>query len=182
MTRGIPRHFESERLLIRAPRAGDGTVVHASVVESLDALRAFPASLPWAMQEPSVEASEQFCVRGAQGWRDRTDFPMLLFVRDSDTHVGGSGLHSPDFASGTAEIGYWCRPAFMGRGLVTEAVRAIARFGFAYLGLSRVEIFADERNAASWRVCERAGFRYEGSVVKDPGTPLQRFSRVYALG
>ncbi|MFM2065214.1 MAG: hypothetical protein RLZZ584_123 [Pseudomonadota bacterium] len=45
----------------RPPQAGDGVLVCAAVRESLVALREFPASLPWALAEPSGDASEVFC-------------------------------------------------------------------------------------------------------------------------
>ena len=64
MLQDVPSQFESERLLIRCPAPGDGSTVNASVVESLTALRAFPVSLPWALAEPTIEASELFCREG----------------------------------------------------------------------------------------------------------------------
>ena len=87
----VPEQIETQRLLIRCPRAGDGRIVHDSVVESLAALRAFPASLPWAMFEPSVAASEQFCREGEANYRLRTSLPMLLFLKEGNVHVGNSG-------------------------------------------------------------------------------------------
>lgn len=180
--REVPAQLETERLVIRAPRAGDGVIVHASLVESLDALREFPASLPWAMAPPLVEASERFCAEGAASYRALADMPMLLFLRESGEHAGNIGLHRFDWSVPEAEIGYWGRTRFRGRGLVTEAVRAVAAFGFRELGLARIVALPDERNAASCRVCERAGFRLERTVRKGGGTPDERRVRVYAQG
>ena len=53
--RDVPDSFDTERLTIRCPRAGEGPLLHEAVVASLDALREFPASLPWAMAEPTLE-------------------------------------------------------------------------------------------------------------------------------
>lgn len=178
----VPAQFETERLVIRAPCAGDGVIVHASVVESLDSLREFPASLPWAVAPPLLEASERFCVEGAATYRALTDMPMLLFLKESGEHVGGSGLHRFDWSVPVGEIGYWCRTRFRGRGLITEAVKAIAAFGFEHLRLARVEALPDERNMASCRVCERAGLRLEGAIRKGGGTAADRNVSVYAVG
>ena len=52
----IPDQIESERLILRSPMPGDGSIVYAAVTASLGALRAFPASMPWAMEEPSVDS------------------------------------------------------------------------------------------------------------------------------
>lgn len=178
----VPEQLETERLSIRCPRAGDGAIVHASVVESLAALRAFPASLPWALQEPSVDASEQFCREGAALYRLRTSLPMLVFLKGSLVHVGSSGLHGFDWSVPKCEIGYWGHSRFAGQGYITEAVRAITAFAFLHLGLRRVHAQPDDANLPSCRVCERAGYVLEGTLRHErmgPGGDL-RNTRVYA--
>lgn len=181
--REVPEQLETDRLLIRCPRAGDGATVHASVVESLAALRAFPASMPWALQEPSVDASEQYCREGAAFYRLRTSLPMLLFLKGTQVHVGNSGLHRLGWSVPKCEIGYWGHSRFAGQGFITEAVKAITEFAFQHLGMRRVEALPDEANLPSCRVCERAGYTLEGTIRHErvgPGGDL-RNTRVYAV-
>jgi len=181
--REVPEQLETQRLLIRCPRAGDGRIVHDSVVESLAALRAFPASLPWAMFEPSLDASEQFCREGEANYRLRTSLPMLLFLKEGNAHVGNSGLHGFDWSVPKCEIGYWGRRGFAGRGFITEAAKAITEFAFRHLGMRRVEALPDDANLPSCRVCERAGYTLEGTARHDrrgPGGDM-RNTRVYAV-
>ncbi len=89
----IPDEFETERLLMRAPRPGDGAVVNASLLETLDDIRRFPASMIWAMEDQPIEKTEEFARRGAANWLLRADFPMLGFRRDTGEHVLNCGLH-----------------------------------------------------------------------------------------
>ncbi|MEO8812475.1 MAG: hypothetical protein ABI376_06150 [Caulobacteraceae bacterium] len=49
----LPDWIETGRLVIRPPRAGDGQSLFEAVAESLTELRKWPASLGWAMAEPS---------------------------------------------------------------------------------------------------------------------------------
>ena len=160
--RDVPSQFESERLLIRCPAPGDGGAVHESVVESLAALRAFPASLPWALSEPSADASEVFCREGQANYLRRTDMPMLLFLKGTGVHVGNAGLHRFDWSVPKCEVGFWLRSSYAGRGLMTEAAKVLTSFAFRELGMRRVEVFTDEANQRARRVCERAGFALEG--------------------
>ena len=153
--------FESQRLLIRRPRPGDGRAVYEAVCETLTELRAWPASLPWAMFEPSVEASENYCRQGHEAFAARRDLPLLLFLKGTDVLVGASGLHRMDWLERRFEVGYWCRRSMQGQGYITEAVQAIAAFAENTLAAQRVECFTDVRNAASRRVAERAGFVLE---------------------
>ena len=59
-------------------------------------------------------------------------------------------------------MGYSLARPLWGRGLVTEAARAVVAYGFAELGLARIQAFADIRNVGSWRVMEKLGMQREG--------------------
>jgi ribosomal-protein-alanine N-acetyltransferase len=61
-----------------------------------------------------------------------------------------------------AHIGYWIDRNFANRGYTTQAVKLVTAFGFAQLGLHRIEINVRPENAASCRVAEKAGFVLEG--------------------
>jgi RimJ/RimL family protein N-acetyltransferase len=178
----IPDSFETGRLLIRAPRPGDGAIVYASVVETLDDLRRYPASMPWAMEDPSVERMEDFCRRGAASWILRADFPMLLFRRDTGEHAGNCGLHRFNWNTRVFEIGWWCRKRHQGQGLITEAAAAVAEFAFGHLGARRLWCGADEENERSWRVAERLGLDHEGTLRSERCDPdgTRRTLRIYA--
>ncbi|BAS26528.1 GNAT family N-acetyltransferase [Limnochorda pilosa] len=166
--RDIPTAFETERLLIRAPRPGDGPELNAAVLESLDDLRPW---MPWADHAPSLEESERNVRHAHVRFLAREDLRLHLFLKGTETLVGGSGLHRMDWRVPKFEIGYWCRTSFQGQGYVTEAVRGICSFAFEVLGARRLEIRCDPRNERSRRVAERAGFRLEGHLHNDTVDP-----------
>ena len=61
-------------------------------------------------------------------------------------------------------VGYELHPEFWGRGLMTEALRAVVACGHAVFGLNRIEAWTLPGNGASDRVLEKSGFRYEGTL------------------
>ncbi len=65
-----------------------------------------------------------------------------------------------------ANLGYWVRTSAVGRGTATLAACLVARFGFAQLGLHRIEILAAVDNIASQRVAEKVGAVREGVLRK----------------
>jgi RimJ/RimL family protein N-acetyltransferase len=82
-------------------------------------------------------------------------------------------VRSPGFAGtialvrdggGAAELGYWMAPGARGRGLLTEAARAVIDWGFALDGgaLERIGWYSVAGNIASARAARTLGFRYEG--------------------
>lgn len=76
-----------------------------------------------------------------------------------------------DIERHTAEVGYWLGRRFWGRGVVTDALRAITAYAVAELGMHRVFAVPFTDNAASVRVLEKVGYVREGrmrrSAVKD---------------
>ena len=180
--RDVPELMESARLRIRPPRAGDGQMIFEAIAESIAGLRRFPASMPWALAEPSVVNAEKYCRDAYADFLARRDLPLLLLLKEREILVGSSGLHRLDWDVPKFEIGFWGRTSYAGNGYVTEGAAAIAAFAFDHLGARRVEAFPDEANERSCRVCERIGLLLEGTLRHeriDPDGTL-RNTRVYA--
>lgn len=130
-------------------------------MDSLDELREFPASLPWATEVPSVDLSETFCRSGSENFAARRDFPFLMLLRDTSTVIGCGGIHRPVWSHAAFDIGWWGRTPYLGQGLITEGVQTLLRFAFADLRARRVQALVDERNKKSRRLCERVGLTLE---------------------
>ena len=108
-----------------------------------------------------------------------THFAVVL----EGSAIGGIGLElNTDVFRKSAEIGYWLGEPFWGRGIATEAVRAMTDYGFSNFDLCRIYAGVFEWNPASMRVLEKAGYVCEGrlrkSVVKD-GRIIDQF--LYAI-
>lgn len=85
-------------------------------------------------------------------------------TRNGERLLGAVGV-MPD-GPGSAELAYWVRPKDRGRGIATASVRAVARWAGHDLGISRVWLEIRPGNAASLRVAERAGFRFEERLAR----------------
>jgi len=157
----FPDTFETERLIIRAPKAGDGQAINDAVRESQDHLKPW---MPWAVKLQTPEESEELVRRGAMRWILREDLWMLLFRKSDGLYVGGSGLHRIDWSVPAFEIGYWVRKSLEGQGYISEAVAGITQFAFGVIGAERIEIRCDTRNGRSASVAQRAGYTLEGTL------------------
>jgi RimJ/RimL family protein N-acetyltransferase len=102
--------------------------------------------------------------------------PITNFaIVSGNSAVGGIGLVlKDDVFRRSAEIGYWLGEEFWGRGIATEAVRAVTEYAFGTFDLCRVYAGVFEWNPASMRVLEKAGYEFEcamrKSVTKDGET------------
>ncbi len=92
--------------------------------------------------------------------------PETLFAIAVDGEVAGAiGYHlKTNVERISAELGYWLAEPFWGRGVTTEAVRAVTGHAVRTHGLSRVYAVPYEYNAASCRVLEKAGYTLEARM------------------
>ena len=163
----VPEVIETDRLILRCPKAGDGQVVYPAVRESLPELRRYLAAVPWVAEEPSVDASEVYCRTAYSNFLARKDMPYLIFERRTSLLVGGTGLHRPNWEVPKFEVGYWCRTTQAGQGYISEAVRALACRAEEELGALRIELITDAENQRSRALAERCGFTLEGLLHND---------------
>ncbi len=160
---GVPQTIETERLLIRAPRPGDGKPLYDAIIQSREHLSAW---LTWASwPNITVKRAEASVLRNRDRYLKSEDMTMFIFLKESNTLIGGSGLHNPDWKVPKFEIGYWQHVAYGGHGYMTEAVNAIADLAFAQLGAKRLQLECYPHNERSVRVAQRCGFQLEARLA-----------------
>jgi RimJ/RimL family protein N-acetyltransferase len=85
--------------------------------------------------------------------------------REAGRVVGEIGLKLVSREDRLGEIGFVFHPDYQGRGLATEAARAMLALGFGPLRWQRIIGSCDARNLASARLMERIGMRLAGRRV-----------------
>lgn len=96
-------------------------------------------------------------VADAAPWLRREPGEVRFALEYEGCLIGGAGYFMRP--SGAGELGFWIGRAWWGRGLATEATRAIVRYGFAEGGL---QVFSSSHffdNPASERVLIKLGFQ-----------------------
>jgi RimJ/RimL family protein N-acetyltransferase len=109
-----------------------------------------------------IEHAKMF-IESATRANPETNFAICV----NENAVGGIGysLHS-DVERIAAEIGYWLGEPFWGKGIMTEAVKAVTEYAFNQHELKRVYAVPYETNQASHRVLEKVGYVLEGRMKK----------------
>ena len=119
---------------------------------------------PWEATSPDSPTSFDIksMVRGLLKALEKNE--GMPFVIEVDGEIVGQ-LNVSNMLHGSvssATIGYWVAPEVAGRGVTPTAVALVTDYLFKSVGLHRVEIDIRPENAASLRVVEKLGFRFEG--------------------
>lgn len=145
----------TDRLVLRRPHANDAAAIVAIVGDRDVARRLARVPHPYGPADAAF-----FLDHVAPG-----EWVWAITLRGDDRLIGVVGL-TPGADTDTAELGYWLSPACWGKGIVTEAARAVVAHGFTTLGLGGLTSghFAD--NPASGRVLEKLGFVVTGRAMR----------------
>ena len=143
---------------LRARQDSDVRVLHAELYDDV-ATRVRADSRPWR-PIPAGAAQSPYQVE------DAGDSSAAFSVVQLATGelAGDALLWGIDVHNRSAHVGISLRPAFRGRGLGTDAVRVLCRYGFAILGLQRLQAETLADNAAMIAAATRAGFVPEGRL------------------
>lgn len=96
--------------------------------------------------------------------------------------IGSINLWNFDYKLKKAEVGYALNPLYQKRGLMTEALEAVVKYGFEEMGLDLIEIWTDHRNTSSIKLAERVGFKYIKTELEQGYYKKQTFKMlVYQL-
>ena len=139
------------RLELRPVQIGDVELVHELCTDThirhfLFDERVIPLEEARSIVEQSVRSFEE---RGYGLW--------LVFSRETARLMGFAGLRQSSDES--PNLIYGVHPDFWGKGLATEAAKAVLDFAFDTLGLKSVKADVDEPNVISVRILEKLGMR-----------------------
>jgi ribosomal-protein-alanine N-acetyltransferase len=91
-------------------------------------------------------------------------FEWLIYLDGRRKPVGWVSLRVAERDLASGEIGYSVVRDVRGRGVASEAVRALIEEAFERAALSRINAYCVPENAPSRRLLERLGFRFEGTL------------------
>ncbi|MFB7493818.1 GNAT family N-acetyltransferase [Streptomyces sp. NPDC056161] len=151
-----PVTLTTARLLLRTVGPRDNDAVHAAAQDP-DIQRWTTIPSPYLPEHARGFTEQQV----PEGWATGSMYTFGVFLPAGDL-VGMLGLTMRSL--GTTEIGFWASREHRGRGYITEATAAVARWAFTDLHVDRVEWRAEVGNHASRAVAERTGFTVEGTL------------------
>lgn len=105
-----------------------------------------------------------------------------ITLKSESRLIGTCGFHNWIMEHHKAEIGYELNPQYWNKGIMTEAIQEILKYGFQVLELNRIEAFIDPQNISSRKLLEKSGLREEG-LLKEVFFEKNRFvdANIFAI-
>ena len=143
---------------VRLVRVRDAKKLEQLILGNREWLRPWEATNPNGPTSFNIKAQ----VRGLlRQMKDDQGFPFVIEYQG--VVVGQLNVSNVLFGSvGSAILGYWIAPGFAGKEITPTAVALVIDYLLNIVGLHRVEIDIRPENAASLRIVEKLGLRYEG--------------------
>lgn len=137
----------------------DARAVYMLIQQSKNHLRKW---LFWVDGTKKLEDSEAFIEESMKQQAANNGFQAGIWYKGEI--AGIIGLHYINWINRTTSIGYWLGEPFQGKGIMTDACRALIDKLFNEYELNRIEIRAAVKNVKSQAVPERLGFTKEGCL------------------
>ena len=148
----------TKRLCLRMPNGLDAPALLALYGDA-QVMRHW-SHAPWTTLGQAHDAIVQAQVERASG----RALHLAIALRQDGALAGSCALFDIERQHRRATLGYLFAPAYWGKGLAREALRALIEVGFSGLGLQRIEAEVEPCNGASRALLERLGFVCEARM------------------
>ncbi len=89
-----------------------------------------------------------------QGFKNKARYVFAVILKENEEFIGEIGLHM-DGNGKLAQLGYWVAEPMWNKGIATEAVNAVLKFGFEKLQMEKIFATCHADNPASGKVLEK---------------------------
>jgi ribosomal-protein-serine acetyltransferase len=147
------------KIILRPFEKHDTELLYKAIIESKEEL------MPWLQfchPDYSIKETRLWLCSRDEEWKAGKSYDFAIIVADSGTLLGGCGFNHIIDEYKMANLGYWVRTSWAGRGIATAVVLLLSKFGFEELKLNRIEIMTEVENKRSQRVAEKTGAKREG--------------------
>lgn len=152
------RPLIADGLCIRPFCINDAEAFAAAVRESVATVGPW---LPWCHADYVTKEARAWIGQCAVRLNMGFSYDLGIFMEDCATLLGSVAINQVDHVHNAGNIGYWVRERMQQHGVATRAARAMAKYGFDTLHLTRLEIVTAEGNRASRAVAEKLGATLE---------------------
>ncbi|MCL6571180.1 MAG: GNAT family N-acetyltransferase [Bacillus sp. (in: Bacteria)] len=95
-------------------------------------------------------------------YHEGTGIRWGITLKDSGKVIGSCGFLNMLTKHFRAEVGYELSKDYWGKGIASEALEAVVKYGYQHFPIERIEALIGPANLPSQKLVEKQGFRREG--------------------
>ncbi len=174
----LPESLDTDRLLVRKYRAGDGEALYALLERNNNREFLYP-NVEEVATIKNVDAAELKVRRHAAEWVARKRFVMGIWMKKDSLFVGEIWIEPNQWDVPSFELGWFLDKGVQGKGVATEAARRSLAFLFTDLHAHKVIVVTRDTNHRSIKLAERLGFKREGHFREARIENDERYGLIY---
>ena len=155
------KKIETERLILREFKEEDASDMYNNWASDSDVTK----YLSWSAHS-SVEISKQLIGMWIDSYNNMEHYQWAIELKETGEVIGNINLLEINNKDENCEVGYCLGKAFWNKGIMSEALAKVIKFGFSEIGFQRIAARFDVYNLASGRVMEKCNLMYEGTLRK----------------
>ena len=152
--------FQTKRLIIRRLTSADADEYYEIASNPI-----VSAETIWDRHE-TREDSINYLQRITKRFENREEVHWGIIFKETKKLIGRTGLINIDPIHEKAELGYALSNQYWNQGITTEATYPLLEFVINEVGFNRLEARCRANNIGSYRVMEKLGLTFEGTLRK----------------
>lgn len=159
----------TDRLILRKPTKADGNEVLF--------LRSDPSLNKYIDRPPTnnLKDAEAFIERLENGMQKGQNINWNITLKDNPKMIGNICLWNFSEDQKVGEVGYDLHTQFHGKGIMSEALKCVVKYGFQELGLEKIVAYTHRENESSKRLLENNNF----TLVPDKADDYNEFNVIF---
>jgi RimJ/RimL family protein N-acetyltransferase len=160
-----PEQIKTDRLVLRPYNDQDSTLLFDLISRNRSYIsESFPGTMTSCKDQ---ESTTEYITSLESEWFSMKKFIYAIIEKESQTLIGSIILKGIDWNIPKCEVGYYLDHQWYGKGLTTEAVKAVSLMALEDLGMKKLILRVIPGNSASSKVALKAGFKLEGILKNE---------------
>lgn len=145
--------LQTERLVLRKVTLVDAPEVFIQ--------RSHPEIQKYIKRQPalSIDDAEQFIEKITTQEKNQESITWAITLKAEPKLIGSICLWKIEKENEKAEVGYSLHPDHFAKGIMSEALTQVCKFGFETMKLKCIDAYTNKENKSSLRLLNRNGFK-----------------------
>jgi RimJ/RimL family protein N-acetyltransferase len=161
MPHPLPDQIDTEHIRLRQPEIADAHSIFEAYAQDPEVCR----FMIWTPHTSEL-ATREFIESCIAAWQTESRRPYVITGRDDNIAIGMIEARIYGITGTTVDVGYVLARSHWGKGLMPEAITALADIALVNASIYRVQASCDTDNIPSQRALEKSGFKREGRLER----------------